>query len=65
MDAVQREFLALDDQLALAHVQTLSQANATTLGPQNITMNLLSVFAAVALVLAPTFPPGGRRRSIR
>jgi len=52
MDAVQKEFLSLDNQLALAHVRTLAEANATTLGPQNITMNLLSVFAAIALALA-------------
>ena len=52
MEAVKQEFLAIDDDLPVAHVRTLAEANAVTLGPQNIAMNLLSVFAALALALA-------------
>src|SRR5262245_58797380 len=50
--AVQREFLAVDSQLAVAHVRTLEQAVGESLARQSFNMLLLTIFGAIALLLA-------------
>ncbi|HYM13166.1 MAG TPA: ABC transporter permease [Bryobacterales bacterium] len=50
--AVQREFLALDGQLAVAKVQTMEQIVRDATARENFNMLLLTIFAAIALLLA-------------
>ena len=49
---IRREFASIDSQLAVANVRPLNEANLNTLANENISTNLLTVFAAIALVLA-------------
>ncbi len=51
-EAVREEFLSIDNQLAVARIRTLESANSETLVRESISMRLLGVFAAIALVLA-------------
>ncbi|HYR84012.1 MAG TPA: ABC transporter permease [Terriglobia bacterium] len=51
-EQIRKEFLSVDDHLAVARIRALSDANAETLAREKISMNLLSVFATVALLLA-------------
>jgi ABC-type antimicrobial peptide transport system permease subunit len=51
-EAMRKEFLSIDDQLAVARIRTLESANAETLVRERISMNLLGVFAVIALILA-------------
>jgi putative ABC transport system permease protein len=50
--AVQREFLAVDGQLAIAHVRTLEQAIGESIARQSFNMLLLTIFGAIAVLLA-------------
>jgi predicted permease len=50
--AVQKEFLAVDAQLPVAKIRTMEQVIAESTARQNFNMLLLSIFAAIALVLA-------------
>ena len=50
--AIRKEFLSVDDRLAVARIRTLAEANAETLARENISMNLLGVFGLLAMVLA-------------
>jgi predicted permease len=47
-----REFLAVDGQLAIAHVRTMEQVLGESIARQNFNMLLLTIFGAIALVLA-------------
>jgi len=49
---VQREFLAVDGQLAIAHVRTLEQAISESIARQSFNMLLLTIFGAIAVLLA-------------
>ena len=51
-EAMRKEFLSIDDQLAVARIRALESANAETLVRERISMNLLGVFAVIALILA-------------
>src|SRR4029077_3190950 len=50
--SIQREFLAVDGQLATAHVRTLEQAVGESLARQSFNMLLLTIFGAIAVLLA-------------
>ena len=50
--SIQREFLSVDGQLAIAHVRTLEQAVGESLARQSFNMLLLTIFGAIALLLA-------------
>ena len=50
--AVEREFHAVDGQMPVARMRTMEQVISDTVARQNFNMVLLSVFAAVALLLA-------------
>jgi len=50
--AVEREFHAVDGLLPISQVRTMEQVMATSIGRQNFNMTLLTVFAAIALLLA-------------
>ena len=50
--SIQREFLAVDGQLATAHVRTLEQAIGESLARQSFNMLLLTIFGAIAVLLA-------------
>src|SRR5262249_36634262 len=50
--SVQREFLAVDGQLATAQVRTLEQNIGTSIARQRFNMLLLTIFGAMALLLA-------------
>jgi predicted permease len=50
--SVQREFLAVDGQLAIAHVRTLEQAVGESIARQSFNMLLLTIFGAIAVLLA-------------
>jgi len=50
--SVQREFLAVDGQLAIAHVRTLEQAIGESIARQSFNMLLLTIFGAIAVLLA-------------
>src|SRR6185295_3400402 len=49
---VEREFLAVDRQLAIAHVRTLQQVVGESLARQSFNMLLLTIFGAIAVLLA-------------
>jgi predicted permease len=49
---VQREFLAIDGQLAIARVQSMEQVVERSIARQNFNMLLLTIFGAIALLLA-------------
>jgi predicted permease len=49
---MQKEFLAVDGLLAVAHVRTMNQIVAESLARQNFNMLLLTIFGAIALGLA-------------
>jgi putative ABC transport system permease protein len=49
---IQKQFLSIDDRLAVANARPLTEANATTLAREKISMNMLAVFSAIAVVLA-------------
>jgi predicted permease len=50
--SVQREFFAVDSQLAIAHVRTLEQALGESIARQSFNMLLLTIFGAIAVLLA-------------
>jgi putative ABC transport system permease protein len=50
--AIEREFRAVDGLLPISQVRTMDQVMATSIGRQNFNMTLLTVFAAIALLLA-------------
>lgn len=50
--AIEREFRAVDNLLPISQVRGMEQVMATTIGRQNFNMTLLTVFAAIALLLA-------------
>jgi ABC-type lipoprotein release transport system permease subunit len=50
--AIQREFQALDAQLPVAKIRTMEQVISDSTARQNFNMLLLTIFAAVALLLA-------------
>jgi predicted permease len=50
--AVQREFLAVDAQLPVAQVRSMADLVSTSIARQNFNMLLLTIFGAIALVLA-------------
>jgi putative ABC transport system permease protein len=49
---VQREFLAVDAQLPVAQVRSMADLVSTSIARQNFNMLLLTIFGAIALVLA-------------
>ena len=50
--AIQHEFLAVDGQLPVSKIRTMEQVISDSTARQNFNMLLLSIFAALALVLA-------------
>jgi putative ABC transport system permease protein len=50
--AIQKEFQAVDGQMSLSKVRTMEQVIADQVSRQNFNMLLLSIFAAIALILA-------------
>ena len=50
--AIQREFLIVDPQLPVAKVRTMDQVISESTARQNFNMLLLTIFAALALLLA-------------
>jgi putative ABC transport system permease protein len=50
--AIRKEIRKLDPDLPVAHVRTLEQVVADSIAPRRLSVVLISVFAAVALVLA-------------
>ena len=50
--AIEREFRAVDGLLPISQVRTMDQVMASSIGRQNFNMTLLTVFAAIALLLA-------------
>ncbi|MBI3695028.1 MAG: ABC transporter permease [Acidobacteria bacterium] len=50
--AIQREFLAVDGQLPVANIGTMEQLIRTSTARENFNMLLLTIFAAIALLLA-------------
>jgi len=50
--SVQREFLAVDSQLAIAHARTMDQVVGESIARQSFNMLLLTIFGAIALSLA-------------
>jgi predicted lysophospholipase L1 biosynthesis ABC-type transport system permease subunit len=50
--AIQREFLAVDRQMPVAKVRTMGEVIADVTARQNFNMLLLTIFAAIALLLA-------------
>jgi predicted permease len=50
--AIEREFRAVDGLLPISRVRTMEQVMAASIGRQNFNMTLLTVFAAIALLLA-------------
>ena len=50
--SIQREFLAVDAQLPVARVRPMSEVVGTSIQQQNFNMLLLTIFGAIALVLA-------------
>jgi putative ABC transport system permease protein len=50
--AIEREFRAVDGLLPISQVRTMDQVMSTSIGRQNFNMTLLTVFAAIALLLA-------------
>jgi putative ABC transport system permease protein len=48
----QREYFAVDGQLAVAHVRTMEQVLGESIARQNFNMLLLTIFGAIALALA-------------
>ena len=50
--AIEREFRAVDGVLPISQVRTMDQVMASSIGRQNFNMTLLTVFAAIALLLA-------------
>jgi predicted permease len=50
--AIEREFRAVDGLLPISQVRTMDQVMAASIGRQNFNMTLLTVFAAIALLLA-------------
>lgn len=51
-DAIQREIAAVDPQMSIAKVRTMEQVMSEATARQNFNMVLLTVFAAIALLLA-------------
>jgi putative ABC transport system permease protein len=51
-EELRKQFLSIDDHLAVASVRTLSEINAASLARERISMNMLAVFSAIALLLA-------------
>jgi predicted permease len=49
---IQKEFLAVDPLLAIAHVRTMEQVMAESIAQQNFNMLLLTIFGIIALALA-------------
>jgi ABC-type antimicrobial peptide transport system permease subunit len=49
---IQREVLAVDGQMPVAQIRTMEQVLAEGISRQNFNMLLLSIFAAIALLLA-------------
>jgi putative ABC transport system permease protein len=49
---IEREFRAVDGLLPISQVRTMDQVMAASIGRQNFNMTLLTVFAAIALLLA-------------
>ncbi len=49
---IQKEFLTVDAQLPLAKIQSMEQVVETSIARQNFNMLLLTIFGAIALVLA-------------
>src|SRR5262249_55983198 len=47
-----KEFLSVDDHLAVAEIRPLVELNATTQARERIGMTMLTVFSVIALVLA-------------
>jgi len=52
VQAFKKEFLAMDNQLAIARVRTMEQVIVEATARQNFNMLLLTIFACVALLLA-------------
>jgi predicted permease len=50
--AIEREFRTVDSLLPISHVRAMNQVMALSIGRQNFNMTLLSVFGAIALLLA-------------
>jgi ABC-type antimicrobial peptide transport system permease subunit len=50
--SIQQEFLAVDAQLPVARVRPMSEVVGTSIQQQNFNMLLLTIFGAIALVLA-------------
>jgi putative ABC transport system permease protein len=51
-NAIQKEFLTLDPLLATSHVRTMEQVVGQSIARQSFNMMLLSIFGAIALLLA-------------
>lgn len=51
-NAIQRQFAEVDAQLAVSHIRTMEQVITQSLSRQNFNMLLLTIFAAIALLLA-------------
>jgi putative ABC transport system permease protein len=49
---IQKEFLAVDAQLPLSRIRTMEQVVSTSIARQNFNMLLLTIFGAIALLLA-------------
>jgi putative ABC transport system permease protein len=49
---IQKEFLAVDAQLPLARIRTMEQVVSNSIARQNFNMLLLTIFGAIALLLA-------------
>jgi putative ABC transport system permease protein len=50
--AIEREFRAVDSVLPISQVRTMDEVMAKSIGRQNFSMTLLSIFAGIALLLA-------------
>jgi putative ABC transport system permease protein len=50
--SIQREFLAVDGQLPISHVRSMDAVVGASIQQQNFNMLLLTIFGAIALVLA-------------
>ena len=50
--AIEREIRSVDPLIPISHVRTMDQVMASSIGRQNFNMTLLTVFAAIALLLA-------------
>jgi putative ABC transport system permease protein len=54
--SVEREINAVDGMLSVSHVRTMEQVMSDALARQNFNMLLLTIFAAIALLLAVSEP---------